>query len=103
MIVIATSWYIVSIFLRHQIVLVSQHVYIFPVGERAVVARVFMEFTQGILCEFIHLQEANKCALILVFFRVASLRGWLDSMMETHGGASFCQENNFNSSTFNTL
>ena len=67
------------------------------------VARVFMEFTPGILCEFIHLYEANKCALILVFFRVASLRGWLDSMMETHGGASFCQENNFNSSTFNTL
>ena len=66
-------------------------------------ARVFMEFTQGILCEFIHLQEANKCALILVSFRVASLRGWLDSMMETHGGASFCQENNFNSSTFNTM
>ena len=68
------------------------------------VARVFMEFTQGILCEFIHLYEANnKCALILVFFRVASLRGWLDSMMETHGGASFCPKNNFNSSTFNTL
>ena len=66
-------------------------------------ARVFTEFTQGIRCQFIHLQEANKCALILVFFRVASLRGWLDSMMETHGGASFCQENNFNSSTFNTL
>ena len=64
---------------------------------------VVMEFTQGILREFIHLYEANKCALILVFFRVASLWGWLDSMMETHGGASFCQENNFNSSTFNTL
>ena len=67
------------------------------------VARVFMEFTQGILRECIHLHEANKCALILVSFRVASLRGWLDSMMETNGGASFCQENNFNSSTFNTL
>lgn len=38
-----------------------------------------------------------------VYTRVASLRGWLDSMMETHGGASFCQENNFNSSTFITL
>ena len=67
-------------------------------------ARVSMECTPGILREFIHLYEANnQCALILVFFRVASLRGWLDSMMETHGGASFCQENNFNASTFNTL
>ena len=67
------------------------------------VARVFMECTPGILREFIHFYEANKCALILVFFRVASLRGWLDSMMETHGGASFCQKNSFNSSTFITL
>ena len=66
-------------------------------------ARVSMECTPGILREFIHLYEANKCALILVFFRVASLRGWLDSMMETHGGASFCQKNSSNLSTFIAL